>query len=121
MARWRGPGGGVPGGSELLDDLLVGRRTETVTAVHPARDPGAVAVPVPGRLAAGARRANGGAILIDVDATDLLALRRQSSLDRLLEEIASTTDAVAYVAFEAVGAGHTCGPAPPRPGPRAIP
>jgi signal transduction histidine kinase len=107
-----GPGAGVPGGGELLGELLSGRQTEAVTAVHETRGPGAAAVGRPGRLAAGARRANGGAILINVDASELLELQRQSSLDRLLQEVATTTDAVAYVVFEADGVRYTHGPAP---------
>jgi signal transduction histidine kinase len=112
----RGAGAGVPGGGELLDDLLSGRRSEGVTAVHEARGPGAAGVRRPGRLAAGARRANGGAILINVDASDLLELQRQSSLDRLLQEVTTTTDAVVYVVFEADGVRYTHGPAPSSPG-----
>lgn len=80
--------------------------------MHEARGPGAAAVRRPGRLAAGARRTNGGAILINVDASDLLELQRQSSLDRLLQEVAATTDAVAYVVFETDGIRYTHGSAP---------
>ncbi len=89
-AGGRGPGFG---GGRLLDRLLAGEGSEAVTDVHRSRwgDP---------RVAAGIRRADGGAIVLNADATAVDALQRAYSLDALLAAIAASNPEVAYVALE---------------------
>ena len=90
-----GAGMGVgPGAAAMIDRLVSGRDQEAVTDLHAGRRTGAA------RLAAGVRRANGGAIVISVDATEVLALQTQASLDRLLDDIVGHTADVAYLVFE---------------------
>jgi signal transduction histidine kinase len=99
-----GPGGG--GGGFLTERLLRGGEAEVVSDVHEGRRAGAA------RLAAGVRRARGGAILISVDATDVANLQRQSSLDALLSDIVRSTDDIAYIAFEDSGVQRAQGTLP---------
>lgn len=90
-------GGGTgagPGGAALVDRLIRHGEAEATADLHAMRRGDAA------RLAAGVRRHNGGAILVSVDATEVLRLQRQSSLDRLLDDIASNTEGVAYLVFE---------------------
>lgn len=92
-----GPGAGLGagmGGGALLDRLLRGGEAEVVTELHEGRRAGAA------RLAAGVRRANGGAIVLSVDATAVANLQRQSSLDALLADIVGSTEDVAYIVFD---------------------
>jgi signal transduction histidine kinase len=97
----RGPGpGGSPnagagaGGALLIERLLRNGEPEAVTDLHEGRRGGVA------RLAAGVRRANGGAILLSVDATEVANLQRQSSLDALLADIVHNTADIAYVVYE---------------------
>lgn len=88
-----GPGGrGFPGGA-LLQRILSGDEPEVVGQLHSARWGGA-------RVAAGVRRANGGAIFLNADATDIEALQKQVSLDSLLRDIAANTPQLAYVTLD---------------------
>lgn len=88
-----GPGGrGFPGGP-LLQRILDGETSEAVGQLHSARWGGA-------RMAAGVRRANGGAILLNADATEIEALQKQISLDGLLGDIAASTPLLAYVTLD---------------------
>ena len=64
------------------------------------------------RLAAGVRRANGGAVLLSVDATEVANLQKQSSIDALLADIVRSTEDVAYIAFESEGLVKASGDAP---------
>ena len=91
----RGPGGGGPGSmGALADRLLSGTDTEAVSEVHGSRwDRG-------WRLSAGVRRANGGAIVLNVDASEIAELSRRASLDHLLEDIAARAPEIAYVVLE---------------------
>ena len=89
----RGFGAGMAGGS-LVERLLQGGEAEVVTDLHEGRRAGAA------RLAAGVRRANGGAIVLSVDATAVANLQRQSSLDALLADIVRSTEDVAYIVFD---------------------
>ena len=78
----------------LADRLLKGSEREAVGEVHGSRwDRG-------WRLSAGVRRSRGGAILLNVDASDIAELTRGASLDHLLEEIATKAPGIAYVVFE---------------------
>jgi signal transduction histidine kinase len=90
-----GPGsGGGAGLSALADRLLSGTATEAVSDVHGSRwDRG-------WRLSAGVRRARGGAIVLNVDASELAELSRQASMDHLLEDIAARAPEIAYVVLE---------------------
>ncbi len=89
----QGQGRGFPGAS-LLQRLLDGSTTELVEQMHSNRwGSGA-------RIAAGIRRVHGGAILLNVDATDIEALQRQVSLDSLVRDIAGSAAQIAYVAVE---------------------
>jgi len=88
-----GPGGGA-GISALADRLLTGTVAEAVSDVHGSRwDRG-------WRLSAGVRRARGGAIVLNVDASELAELSRQASMDHLLEDIAARAPEIAYVVLE---------------------
>ncbi|MCM2254116.1 MAG: ATP-binding protein [Vicinamibacteria bacterium] len=86
------PGGAGPG-SGLLPRLLAGEPW-AVSDVHATRWGEGT------RLSAGARRSSGGAVVVNVDAAELDALRRQASLDVLLADIAAQVPEVAFVAFE---------------------
>jgi signal transduction histidine kinase len=103
----RGPGTGRGGGGDtgatpggpgsmgaLAERLISGTDTEAVSDVHGSRwDRG-------WRLSAGVRRANGGAIVLNVDAGEIAELSRRASLDHLLEDIAARAPEIAYVVLE---------------------
>jgi signal transduction histidine kinase len=103
----RGPGSGRGGGAEgaagfagpgsmgaLAEKLLSGAETEAVSEVHGSRwDRG-------WRLSAGVRRVNGGAIVLNVDASEIAELSRRASLDHLLEDVAARVPEIAYVMLE---------------------
>ena len=80
--------------SALAERLLSGAETEAVSEVHGSRwDRG-------WRLSAGVRRARGGAIVLNVDASEIAELSRRASLDHLLEDIAARAPEIAYVVLE---------------------
>ena len=64
--------------------------------MHAARGAGGEA-----RVAAGVRRAGGGAIILNADATAVARLQRPYSLDTLLADVAGSTDELVYVALTA--------------------
>ena len=99
------PGGG--GSGNIADKLLSGETREAVGDIHEGRRPGVA------RIAAGVGRAGGGAILINVDAAEVMSLRRQSSLEDLLDDIVRSTADVAYVVFEQAGVRRAAGAPPP--------
>ena len=96
-APMAGQGSGSGGGTTmaaLADRLLRGGEREAVGEVHGSRwDRG-------WRLSAGVRRSRGGAILLNVDASDVAELTRGASLDHLLDEIATKAPEIAYVVLE---------------------
>ena len=96
-----GQGRGFQGGS-IVPRLLGGTDTELVEQMHPTRWGGGA------RIAAGVRRAKGGAIVLNVDASDVEAIQRQVSLDSLISDIAASTAAIAFVSLEggAIRASH---------------
>jgi signal transduction histidine kinase len=100
-------------GGVLVERLLSGDEHEAVTDLHEGRRPGAA------RLAAGVRRANGGAIVLSVDATAVADLQRQSSLDALLADIVRSTADVAYVVFDDGSVRRAQGTLPDDAGDRA--
>ncbi len=80
--------------SALAGQLLAGSEPEAVSQVHGSRwDRG-------WRIAAGVRRAGGGAIVLNVDAGDVAGLQQQASLDHLISDIASSAGEIAYIALE---------------------
>jgi signal transduction histidine kinase len=86
-----GPGFGFGRGGRFIDRLLDGRQSEIVTELHQSRwGHGA-------RVAAGVRRASGGAIVLNVDATEIDALQRQASLEALLGDIVEGAAEIAYL------------------------
>jgi signal transduction histidine kinase len=110
-------GGGFPPagrgfGSALVDRLLHGTASEMTSDLHAARWGGGA------RIAAGVRRANGGAIVLNVDASDVAALRQQTSLDKLVHEIATSANEIAYVILQGpdarIAEGDVPGSEPPR-------
>jgi signal transduction histidine kinase len=110
----QGPGGGGPGpgtgpgagAAGLVGRVLQGPEDEVVGDVHAGRRAGA------GRLAAVVRRANGGAVLVNADATAVLSLQQQSSLDTLLTETVQHATDVAYIVVDAGGVRRSAGPLP---------
>jgi len=109
--RGRGPRGaglagrGGGGGGQILQRLLAGE-AEATTEVHASRGRGG------SRLAAGVRRASGGAIVVNVDAEELASMMRQASLDALLEDIVSSAPDVAYVVLDQDGSRLAHGETP---------
>ena len=104
----RGPGEGFgrgPGTAGLVQRVLAGEQ-EVVGDVHAGRRGGA------GRLAAAVRRARGGAILGNADATAVLSLQAQASLDALLGEVVTHAADVAYVSVETPDGQRAAGPVP---------
>jgi len=97
-----GPGYGVGFGAggrgfpaaALLQRVLSGTEPELVGQLHSPRWGGGA------RMAAGVRRANGGAILLNADATEIEALQKQVSLDSLVRDIADSTAQLAYVSLD---------------------
>ena len=78
----------------LAERLLSGAETEAVSEVHGSRwDRG-------WRLSAGVRRAKGGAIVLNVDASEIADLSRRASLDHLLQDITARAPEIAYVVLE---------------------
>ena len=110
-----GPGMGAAMGPGLafIEPILSRREREVVGEL---RGPGRRG----SRVAAAVRRANGGAILVNADATEIESLLRQVSLDRLIAAIAATTPQLAYVAVDRDGIRHAHGELPGGlPGPAA--
>ena len=76
------------------------------------------------RVSAAVRRPRGGAILVTVDASGVVALEKPASLDALLEEITSGSPEIAYTVFEhadgRIAFGELPPDAPASPGERAV-
>lgn len=89
------PGAGIgPGATQLIDRLITRGEPQAVTDLHAGRRGGVA------RLAVGARRQGGGAVLISVDASDVAQLERQAPLDALLDDVIASTPDVAYVVLD---------------------
>jgi signal transduction histidine kinase len=101
-----GRAGGGAGGGQVLQRILEGGEAEAATDVHASRGRGG------SRLAAGVRRAAGGAIVVTVDAQEVASMMRQASLDALLDDIVRSTPDVVYVIFEQPDARLVHGRAP---------
>jgi signal transduction histidine kinase len=78
----------------LLQRILQGSETEAVGELHSPRWGGRA------RVAAGIRRANGGAILINADAGEIEALQRHTSLDSLIRDMVAATGQLSYVTID---------------------
>jgi signal transduction histidine kinase len=115
--RGWGGGRGPGGGGAVLRQILEEGKDEVVTGAHASRWGG-------DRVAAGVRRARGGAIVVTVDATEIAALEKPASLESLLEEITTGSPEIAYTVFEhadgRVAFGELPAGAPPSPGERSV-
>jgi signal transduction histidine kinase len=103
--RGAAAGMGLGPGIAFVEPVLSGREREVVGELRPGGRRGS-------RVAAAVRRANGGAILVNADATEIESLFRQVSLDRLIESIAATTPQLAYVVVDRDGLRHAHGELP---------
>jgi len=97
----------------LLQRLMTGSETEAVGDLHSPRWGGRA------RIAAGIRRANGGAILLNADAGEIEALQRQMSLESLVQDMVASTGQLAYVTIDGgdlhIARGDLPEPAPAAP------
>jgi signal transduction histidine kinase len=94
--RGFGPGFAFGFGGDLLDRLLSDEEATELTDIHVSRWG-------EWRGFAAIKRARGGAIILNVDATAVENLKSQSSLDALLGDIVESAEQVAYVVFEQEG------------------
>ncbi|MFH1567683.1 MAG: PAS domain-containing protein, partial [Gemmatimonadota bacterium] len=83
-----GPDGGA---APELDDLLAGRVEELVIGFRQGRFHGGE------RYAAAVRRDGGGAVVVNIEAQEMLAFRREGGIGRLMQEIAATRNIVYLV------------------------
>ena len=88
-----------------LRQILQEGKDEVVTGAHASRWGGE-------RVAAGVKRARGGAIVVTVDATEIAALEKPASLESLLAEITAGSPEIAYTVFEHADARIAFGDAP---------
>jgi signal transduction histidine kinase len=113
---WRGGRGSGAGGA-VVRQILEEGKDEAVTGAHASRWGGE-------RVAAGVRRPRGGAIVVTVDATEVGALEKPSSLEALLAEINSGSPEIAFTVFEHPDGRLAFGDAPAAgsvsPGERAV-
>jgi len=100
-----GGGGGHRAGG-VAWQILEGDEDEIVTGLHASRWGRGE------RIAAGVRRAGGGAIVVNVDATAVADLRQPASLETLLEEITSASPEIAYTEFVHEGGRLSFGDVP---------
>jgi len=91
--RGFGPGFTTGYGGDLLNRLYSDEKAREVTDIHVSRWGD-------WRGFAAVRREAGGAIVLNVDASQIQRLTRQSSLNYLLEDITENASEVAYVVFE---------------------
>ncbi|HYN03037.1 MAG TPA: ATP-binding protein [Vicinamibacteria bacterium] len=112
-----GAGRGPGGGGRVVRQIFEEGRDEAVTSAHASRWGGE-------RVAAGVKRARGGAIVVTVDATEIAALEKPASLESLLEEITTGSPEIAYTVFEhadgRIAFGDEPADAPASPGERSL-
>ncbi len=117
LGRGWGGGRGPGAGGGVARQILEEGKDEVVTGAHTSRW-GAE------RVAAGVKRAGGGAIVVTVDATEIAALEKPASLESLLEEITSASPEIAYTVFEhadgRIAFGDLPADAPVSPGERSL-
>jgi signal transduction histidine kinase len=104
-----------PGLQPLLQRLLSGNESEVVTEVHSPRWGGGA------RVVAGIRRANGGAIMLNADASEVETLLQQVSLDSLVQGIVTSTPQIAYVMLDRGDIRIAHGDAPAAAPPASLP
>ena len=104
--RGWGGGRGPGGGGAVVRQILQEGKAEVVTGAHASRWGGE-------RVAAGVKRARGGAIVVTVDATEIAALEKPASLESLLEEVTSGSPEIAYTVFEHADGRIAFGDVPP--------
>jgi signal transduction histidine kinase len=114
----RGPGAGRgQAGGGVVHQILEEGKDEVVTGAHASRWGDE-------RVAAGVKRAGGGAIVVTVDATEIAAIEKPASLESLLEEITTASPEIAYTVFEHAGGriafGDVPEDAPASPGEREL-
>ena len=101
----------------VVRQILEEGKDEAVTGAHASRWGGE-------RVAAGVKRARGGAIVVTVDATEIAALEKPASLESLLEEITTGSPEIAYTVFEhadgRIAFGDEPADAPASPGERSL-
>jgi signal transduction histidine kinase len=100
---WAGP---LPGGARMAERLFTGDVDEIVTAPHTSRQ-GAE------RVAAGVRRPNGGAIVVNAASDAARQLDDVYSLAALFAQIAEATPALAYIIVDDAGRRVSEGPLAP--------
>ena len=109
--------GAREGGGAVLRRILQEGEAEVVTGAHASRWGGE-------RVAAGVKRAGGGAIVVTVDATEIAAIEKPASLESLLEEITTGSPEIAYTVFEhadgRIAFGDVPADAPASPGERSL-
>ena len=115
--RGWGGGRGPGGGGAVVRQILQEGKDEVVTGAHASRWGGE-------RVAAGVKRARGGAIVVTVDATEIAAIEKPASLESLLEEITRGSPEIAYTVFEhadgRIAFGDVPADAPASPGERSL-
>jgi signal transduction histidine kinase len=104
--RGWGGGRGPGGGGAVVRQILQKGKAEVVTGAHASRWGDE-------RVAAGVKRARGGAIVVTVDATEIAALEKPASLESLLEEVTSGSPEIAYTVFEHADGRIAFGDVPP--------
>jgi hypothetical protein len=115
-----GPGRGLRGGGQVARQIVDEGRDEVVSGVHAPRWGGGE------RLAAGVRRAAGGAVVVTLDASGIARLQQPASLETLLEEVTKSSPEIAYTLLEhgdgrlAFGEPPDDGAAPTAPGERVL-
>jgi signal transduction histidine kinase len=100
-----GFGPGAAGAQSLVRRVLDGEE-EAIGELHAGRRAGA------GRLAVAVKRPRGGVILVNADASAVLQLQQQSSLDTMLADIAEHATDVAYVLVQTGGVTKWAGTLP---------
>ncbi len=100
-SRWGAPPGS---GGRVAERLISGEAEEIVTPAHTSRDGGAE------RVAAGVRRRNGGAIVVNAASNVSQQLDDVYSLRALLAQIAQSTPALAYIIVDDDGRRVADGP-----------
>jgi signal transduction histidine kinase len=103
----RGFGRGLRGGGQVVRRILEEGRDEVVSDVHSPWWGGSE------RLAAGVRRAGGGAIVVTVDADEVARLQQPASLETLLAEVTAGSSEIAYTVLDHGDARLAFGDAPP--------
>jgi signal transduction histidine kinase len=90
----------------VLRQILYEGKDEVVTGAHASRWGDE-------RVAAGVKRARGGAVVVTVDATEVAALEKPASLESLLGQITSASPEIAYTVLDHADGRIAFGDVPP--------